>query len=165
MPALKNLIHAPRDNHLIRKANCGMRCSPGYFSVTPSPENSNACTRVYFVGRITAHLRIKSFAFGFPVLFHSILIMMLALLLFLCPTANAQVQKCEQMMLGLQRQTLASASLPSGLVFFAGGLAGASRILVCANLTVTRADCDDVIDRRPACCRYCFVMLVLSRAR
>ena len=67
--------------------------------------------------------------------------------------------------LGQARSYITGASLASGLVFFAGGYTGASRILVCAHSILTRADCDDVIDRRPACCRYCFVMLVLSRAR
>ncbi len=67
--------------------------------------------------------------------------------------------------LGQARSYITGASLASGLVFFAGGwLSGASQILVCAHLTVTRTYRDDVIDRRPARCRCCFVLPMLSRA-
>ncbi len=67
--------------------------------------------------------------------------------------------------LGQGREFAAAASLASGLVFFAGGHTGASRILVCAHVTVTRADCDAALDRRPARCRCCFVLPMLSCAR
>ena len=44
--------------------------------------------------------------------------------LLLCPVMNAQ--QCEKLMLGMNRSNLASASLPTGLMIFAGGETGAA---------------------------------------
>jgi hypothetical protein len=105
----------------IRNAHCAIHCSAGRSSVTPSSRKSRgACELVYLIERIAAHLRIKSWAL---LKFQASLgVTMMSLLL--CPVMNAQ--QCEILMLGMNRSNLVSASLPTGLMIFAGGETGAA---------------------------------------
>ena len=117
--------------HHIRNSHCVIHCSSGRSSVTPSRrETAGACASVHLIERIAARLRIKSWALSkFEA---SLGVTMMTLLL--CPITNAQ--QCEKLMLGVNRSYLASASLPTGLMIFAGGRnSGAD--LSCACLAVT----------------------------
>jgi hypothetical protein len=114
----------------IRNAHCVIHYSAGRSSVTPSSrETAGACASVYLIERIAAYLHIKSWTL---LKFQASLgttIMTLLLHLLLCPITNAQA--CEKLMLGMDRYVLASASLPTGLMIFAGGWTGADCSCVC----------------------------------
>jgi hypothetical protein len=69
-------------------------------------------------------LPIKCCAFLRDLVAFNFTIMILVFHLLIHPITNAQ--PCEQMMLGMKRSHLASATLPTGLMFFAGGWVGAS---------------------------------------
>lgn len=68
---------------------------------------------------VVAHSRSKFCSlFGVPASFTNTMI----LLAFFCSVTKAQ--SCSKVMLGLERSGLVSTALPSGLMFFAGGLTG-----------------------------------------
>jgi hypothetical protein len=120
----QNLSRVPHCNHQI-VANCVIDCPADSSSVTSSGrETLGACESTYFFQRITALLHIKCCpTFRFPASF-DVIMMTLASYLFLCPITNAQ--SCDQLMLGMERSNLSAATLPMGLIFFAGGFKGAS---------------------------------------
>jgi hypothetical protein len=135
--------------HHIRNSHCVIHCSSGRSSVTPSRrETAGACASVHLIERIAAYLYIKSWAL---LKFQSVgsTIMAFLLHLLLCPITNAQ--PCEKLMLGMNRSHLASASLSTGLMIFAGGNTGAASSHVHL-LAVTWYLRVAVIGRRPAGC-------------
>jgi hypothetical protein len=123
--ARQNLTQAFCCEHHIRNANCATHCPAGYSLFTLSGhEFFGAREMAYLIERVAAHLRIKYCAlFSFSSSFNATF-MILALHSLLCPITNAQ--PCDQMTLGMARSNLSSATLPTGLMFFAGGFTGAS---------------------------------------
>jgi hypothetical protein len=125
IPASRHMAQTSYCKRHIRTAHCVAYCSAGRSSVTPSSrETVGVCVSVHLIERIAAYLHIKSWAL---LKFQASLgttIMTLLLHLLLCPITNAQA--CEKLVLGMNRSDLASASLPTGLMIFAGGETGAA---------------------------------------
>jgi hypothetical protein len=91
---------------------------------TTSSPSLGKCALICLIERIAAHLRIKCFAFWRCLVPCKSTIMILVLHFLPHPITNAQ--SCQLLMLGTKRAQLASTALPTGLMFFAGGEAGAS---------------------------------------
>ena len=83
------------------------------------------------------------------------------LLLSLLPLTMATDQTCANPLLGIARNDLAAASLPSGLVFFAGGFFVGAQKFVCAwQLRRVVLCCRAVTMTMAACVRCCELMLL-----
>lgn len=159
IPASRHMAQLSYCKRRIRKAHCVAHCSAGRSSVTPSSrKTAGVCASVHLIERIAAYLHIKSWVL---LKFQASLgttIMSLLLHLLLCPITNAQA--CEKFMLGMNRSDLASASLPTGLMIFAGGETGAAASHVHL-LAVTCDMCVAVIGRRPSALHKCVILIVL----